>query len=59
MNPIYAVAVNTGEAADKLQQEMANQSNQLNQGALNNGTGGGINQNFAGLAGLAAGFLGL
>ena len=39
MNPIYLVAINTGEAADLLQQEMAAQSQLLNQGALTNGTG--------------------
>lgn len=39
MNPMYAVAINTGHAADELAKQMADQSQQLNQGALNNGTG--------------------
>jgi len=36
VNPIYAVAINTGMAADQLQQEMAEQSAALNQAALAN-----------------------
>ena len=35
-NPLYAVAINTGMAADQLQQEMAEQSAALNQAALAN-----------------------
>ena len=33
-NPMYAVAIATGQAADQLQQEMANQSQALSAAAL-------------------------
>ena len=41
-NPIYVVACNTGLAADALQQQMALQSQQLNQAALSNGASSGL-----------------
>lgn len=45
MNPMYAVAINTGEAADKLAQEAAANSQALNQGALagSDGSAGNVN----------------